>query len=132
MDWLLPYLGPAAAPIAFMVAGAGLVTFARKYVRKEAQSGFEGAVQPFMEAIKPLQGLPDEIRAVRVELDGQRQMIEGIRSTMGQVSQTATDAHTMAVRALEKANAVEGAHGATASALATHLYRSPHVHGGEG
>ena len=132
MDWLLPYLGPAAAPVAFMVAGAGLVTVVRRYVRKEAEHGFEGAVQPFMDAIRPLQGVPGDIQAIRVELTDQRQMIEGIRATMGQVSQTASDAHAMAVRALEKANAVEGAHGATASALATHLYRAPHAHGGEG
>lgn len=133
MTWLLPYLPQGVvAPVAFMAAGGAIVVLVRKYVRKENSEAFSAAVQPFLTAIAPLSGLPDDVNRLGDAVRGMNSRLDALRSQMEGIAQTANTAHSMAVDALKASAAATATAAATSSQLSTHVNRYPHGHNGSG
>lgn len=128
MTWILPYLGPAAAYLAIFVGGGFAYHYARKFVRNESVDQFKGAAEPFMTAIAPLTGLPEDVRRLGDAVRGVRNGLDALRSQMEGIAQTANTAHSMAVEALKASAAATATAAATSSQLSTHVNRFPHTH----
>ena len=66
MDAILPYLGPWAGPAAIFGGGFGAAFIVQRFVKKQVNAAFAASVQPFLDAVERLQGLPDVVRSLEL------------------------------------------------------------------